>query len=179
MEVNMKLKSFLCVLALVFSLPTLAETTGEGFPTESSTERLASSYGGGKTISNGQYIGGGIATLFLGWGIGHAVQGRYGEKGWIFTAGGAVFTIGLSGVLYSTLKAAEENPDDPSLSGLGYGFLGLWLVGTGVKIWELIDVWMLPSHYKVVKESPFQIKPLAFYDQNTDLNLGLSLNYKF
>ena len=34
-----------------------------------------------KTISTGKYVGGGVASIFLGWGIGHAIQGRYAERG--------------------------------------------------------------------------------------------------
>lgn len=165
----MKLKILLCVLTFVFNPSVLAEET---FPTESSTQNLASSYGAVKTLPSGRYIGGGIVTLFLSWGIGHAVQGRYAEKGWIFTVGGATSTIGTIG-LYVDLNK------NISLSWVGYGFAGMVLVGLGLRVWELIDVWMLPSNYTLVKEKPFQIQPLAFYDQNTDLNLGLSLNYKF
>ena len=43
-------------------------------------------------VSNARYYGGAIPGSILGFGIGHAIQGRYKEKGWIFTLleGGAV-----------------------------------------------------------------------------------------
>src|ERR1043165_10125455 len=39
-------------------------------------------------ISDGEHLGGGLAALFVGFGVGQAVQGRSGRKGWIFTVGG-------------------------------------------------------------------------------------------
>ena len=139
-------------------------------------DRFTSSYDGSKSLSNGQYIGGGVASIFLGAGIGHAIQGRWMEKGWIFTVGGLVTGIGY--VASSTLfavKSYETKTLDKGTGGVALAFL---LAHLGLRVWELIDVWMLPSNYTVVKESPFQIKPLAFYDQE-NLNLGLSLNYTF
>ena len=41
-------------------------------------------------ISEGQHIGGGLISLFFGWGIGQAIQGRWSEKGYIFTLGEGV-----------------------------------------------------------------------------------------
>src|SRR5215211_7901978 len=40
-------------------------------------------------ITPGKYVGGGITATALGWGIGHAIQGRWLDRGWIFTLGEA------------------------------------------------------------------------------------------
>ena len=173
-------------MVLTLSFSALAETTGNELSSESmTTERFASSYEESKTISNGQYLGGGIASIIPGWGIGHAVQGRYWEKGWIFTVGDLVFVGGyLTSVflLVDDLQTAALKGDSRKVGSATKKFSGLslaFLVGLiGFRAWEIIDAWNLPSHYKVVKKSPFQIKPLAFYNQDK-LNLGLSLNYNF
>ena len=42
------------------------------------------------TVSKTNYYAGGALSILPGFGIGHAVQGRWREKGWIFTAGEVV-----------------------------------------------------------------------------------------
>ena len=180
----MKTKFLLPVALFALSFQTFSEPTKDlSGSTENlsieTEERFPLVYGESKTISQGRYIGGGVASIFLGWGIGHAVQGRYSERGWIFTAGGALSAIGVIGLFSSLTKSALENPENTSLSGADYAFMGALIVGAGIRIWEMIDAWFLPSHYKIVKESSFQIKPLAFYDPSNKFHYGLSLNYKF
>ena len=138
------------------------------------------------TISNGLYIGGGVASIFVGFGIGHAIQGRYGEKGWIFTVAdlvaiGGYFTsvVFLAGDVMDAAEAGETISAGTvkKKGGLALGFLAAMV---GVRIWEIIDAWMLPSHYKVVKESPFQAAPLISWNHmNSSFDVGLSLKYKF
>ena len=180
----MKTKILLSLLLGALSFQSFSAIEDEAIEAEENFA-MPSSEESFKTISTGQYIGGGVASLLLGWGVGHIIQGRYSKKAWIFTAGSAVAAVGSIGFLFSfrssRSKAMESNTpaEALSMSGAGYAFLGLTLVGAGVRIWELIDVWMLPSHYKVVKKSPFEIKPLAFYDSYKNFNYGLSLKYKF
>ncbi len=178
----MKLKNLLYLLALTVSFSATAEAQGDLFAESMTADRLSSSYDEMKTISTGLYFGGGVASVFLGWGIGHAVQGRYAERGWIFTAGGALFYAGLIGWMYSAVSTAAENSQTGSAETISgpqaTAFLGIALLGSGLRIWEMIDAFLLPSNYKVVRESPFQIQPVAFYNKS-DLNFGLSLNYKF
>src|SRR5512146_1511966 len=53
-------------------------------------------------ISDGQHIGGGAMALFVGLGVGQAVQGRWHDTGWIFTLGEPVaVTIMMIGVAES------------------------------------------------------------------------------
>ena len=64
------------------------------------------------TMSQGQYVGGGIASIFLPFGIGQAIQGRYKETGWIFTvselASNVLVASGVGLILYSIIPEAEE-----------------------------------------------------------------------
>ena len=182
----MKTNFFLTILLLSLSFQAFSE--------ENTVEnKLSVTYEDSKTISHGKYIGGGVASVLLGWGVGHAIQGRYSEKGWIFTAGGALMTLGFVALgsnfkyiivyyLFSFLGdmfLSEEDRYADGLPGVIYLYLGATFVGLSLKVWEIVDAWVLPPHYKVVKESPFEIKPLAFYDPNTKLNYGLSFKYKF
>lgn len=93
-------------------------------------------------ISDGAYVGGGLIGTFFGFGLGHAVQGRFVDKGWIFMAGeaGSVALLAYGmGDCYSLLaeQPAEECGHD--------GAFVLGLVGfLGFHVWELIDVWTEP-----------------------------------
>ena len=137
-----------------------------------------------KTLSKTEYIGSRIAAILPGFGIGHAIQERYSENGVLFTTGGVVLTLGAGGFFASSvLSAARQKsmsrPDLPVISFARWISLGAVVVGAGIRVWEAIDIWVLPSNYKVVEGQPFQIKPIAFHDSNANLNLGLSLNYSF
>ena len=92
-------------------------------------------------ISDGAYIGGGAAGTLIGFGIGHAIQGRYGDKGWIFTLG-EFGSIGLLG--FALVECAFGSPNGPctgaaastaTLATLGFAFF---------RIWEIVDVWITP-----------------------------------
>ena len=85
---------------------------------------------------------------------------------------------GFSGAVFFGMGAGYQ-PDNKFISGLAYASWGLGLIGLGIRMWEIVDVWLLPSRYRIVKENPFKLKPLAFYDSNNQLNYGLSLSYQF
>ena len=38
-------------------------------------------------ISDDRWLGGGVASVLVGFGVGQAIEGRWGETGWIFTLG--------------------------------------------------------------------------------------------
>lgn len=90
-------------------------------------------------ISTTRYvIGGVVGTYPLGLGIGHAIQGRYSEKGWIFTVGevgsATAFVAGLGNCASNW---SSENCDN--------GLIWIGLAGyVGFRIWEIIDVWAAP-----------------------------------
>ena len=136
-----------------------------------------------KTITNGQYIGGGVVSLFVGYGIGHAIQGRYMERGWIFTAAElGVLSVFIGSLVYSLKDLKSGDTIEYVTDIMDHAAKPLSLISllafVGVRIWEVVDVWNLPSDYKIVKESPFQLSPLYAYNGN-NLDLGLSLKYRF
>jgi hypothetical protein len=96
-------------------------------------------------ISTGAHIGGGVAALFLGFGIGHAVQGRWGDRGWIFTLGE---TASIGVMIYGVTRAASCVSDE---LGGGCGSSGLGLIAggaialTGFHLWETIDAFVAPA----------------------------------
>ena len=61
-----------------------------------------------KTISQGRYIGGGVASIFLGFGIGHAIQGRWKERGWIHTTTQSIALIAVVTSLIIMNKDIEK-----------------------------------------------------------------------
>lgn len=96
-------------------------------------------------ISQARYvIGGVLGTWPLGLGIGHAIQGRYTEKGWIFTVGELGSMAVMMAGVGDCIGRIGSN-DNCSNSG------GLILLGAmgfvGFRIWEIIDVWVAPGEH--------------------------------
>jgi hypothetical protein len=90
-------------------------------------------------IDTPQYIIGGILGMYPGFGIGHAVQGRYMDKGWIFTVGELGSVAGLGVGLGNCLGTHYDEPCDNALITVSViSFIGF-------KIWECIDVWVGPN----------------------------------
>jgi hypothetical protein len=92
-------------------------------------------------ITDGRHVGGILVSLFFGLGVGQAVQGRYGDTGWIFTVGEAASMVALIVGVVKTVDDCfdldERGCDDDSTGSvlvLG-GFIGL----AGFRIWEVVD----------------------------------------
>ena len=104
--------------------------------------------GSANTISQGRYIGGGVASIFLGFGIGHAVQGRWKDGGWIHTALQSGVFVAYIGALVYTAKSFVEAGDAKTLSAdtkTGLGITGgIILVLMGSRIWEMVDTMDTP-----------------------------------
>ena len=103
-------------------------------------------------ISTSRYITGGIlGTYPIGFGVGHAVQGRWMQGGWIFTAGElgslAFVVAGIAGCLDNAFDSDNCSSGESALVATGIiGFLGF-------RIWEIIDVWAVPpDHNKKYRE---------------------------
>ena len=93
-------------------------------------------------ISTTRYVAGGILSIYPGFGIGHAVQGRYADKGWIFTTGevisAAVVISGLIDCGSSTvISSGKECSGKDKMSVGTVGFLVF-------KSWEIFDAWVIP-----------------------------------
>lgn len=95
-------------------------------------------------ISQGQVVAGGVVGTLFGWGLGHAIQGRYSDKGWIFTVGEAVSLLAIVAAVNSCFDSNswKDNCDsEATLAVAGYiGFFGL-------RIWEAVDVWAGPGSH--------------------------------
>jgi hypothetical protein len=99
-------------------------------------------------ISEGAYVGGGLVGTFFAFGLGHLVQGRFTDKGWIFMAGEAASVTILVAGLLQCLEADTYTCEEQN------GLLVVGLIGAvGFRIWELIDVWGgPPAHNARVRE---------------------------
>ena len=98
-------------------------------------------------INDGQWLVGGAVAIFVGFGLGQAVEGRYGDKGWIFTVGEvASFTALMVGVVdaascVDTPSGTCSNNNAATVDTLIIG----GAIGFGVfRIWEVIDAFAAP-----------------------------------
>lgn len=104
-------------------------------------------------ISDGAHIGGGVAALFFGFGIGQAVQGRYSETGWIFTLGeSASVALLIYGVVqaFGDCTATDEfgfctSRESNSTGGVAIagGLIGLLVF----RVWEIVDAFSGPTKH--------------------------------
>ncbi len=89
-----------------------------------------------------RYILGGILGTAPGFGIGHAIQGRWLDKGWIFTLGELITLTLFAGSTFGCIGEGlfetsndRNNDSNCNLAGIAYlGFLGF-------KGWEISDIW--------------------------------------
>ncbi|MGZ3769732.1 MAG: hypothetical protein ACXVCP_07845 [Bdellovibrio sp.] len=89
-------------------------------------------------VSETQYIVGGIIGTYPGLGIGHAIQGRYSEKGWIFTTGEIATLVAFASGIGDCWNGNRYGSCN---SGLALGGLIGYL---GFRVWEIVDVWSGP-----------------------------------
>lgn len=117
-------------------------------------------------ISTGQHVAGSILAISPGFGLGHLVQGRWLDRGWIYTVGEAAsLALVFSSIEYTSVCASEEptpNGDGPYLPSSGCSQdttadgwrLGLGLgVYVGLRLWEIVDAIAVPTeHNRKVRE---------------------------
>lgn len=107
-------------------------------------------------ITDGEHFGGGLAALFLGFGSGQAIQGRWSDTGWIFTLGE---TASLVAMVSGAIRIADDcidtigddvdcdHSDGPPLMIIGA--LGI----TVFRIWGTVDAFSGPGdHNRRVRE---------------------------
>lgn len=80
-------------------------------------------------FSTPRYVTGGVLSLYPGFGIGHAVQGRWAERGWIFTAS-EIAILGATG--QSCFKTVDTGGGCVMV-----GVLGFFVA----RILEVADAW--------------------------------------
>jgi hypothetical protein len=110
-------------------------------------------------ISDGAHIGGGVANICLGFGIGQAIQGRWSERGWIFTVGQAAAVVGI--VVGISESFDNDSGDAPLL------FIGSYFAFLGLHIWGAVDAFVGPSgHNRKVRELRMRLgMPGPYYVQ--------------
>ena len=90
------------------------------------------------TGSVSRYIAGGILGTWIGLGLGHAVNGTWREIGKIFTYGEIIAVGSLTTGLFMT---------GPEFDGSDLGtamFVNGLIVYGGLRLWEIVDVWLRP-----------------------------------
>lgn len=121
-------------------------------------------------VETGRYITGGVLASAVGFGIGHGIQGRYAEKGWIFTATEAA---GVAMVVAGVASCDDERQADGSKKwkcdndGLILAGFGVWI---GFHVWEIVDAW--------TGATPVDSNVKAFIIPNPK-SPGLGLAYSF
>lgn len=106
------------------------------------------------TIGRGRYVTGGIVGSVIGLGIGHAINGTYGKRGWIFTAsevaslgllvGGLAVTLTKSGVAEAPYGSGEEHYSTVDPAGPVMFIAGAVAYGA-LRVWEAVDLWVSPE----------------------------------
>jgi len=145
-------------------------------------------------ISTTRYvIGGVLGTYPLGLGLGHAVQGRWSDQGWIFTAGElgslAVLVTGISGCIDKEINNGLNGKDD--CTGFNEAMIITGMLGfVGFRIWEIVDVWAgVPQQNRKYNELKDYINKSTIKEEKTSLYLtplyhremgqGLGLTLRF
>lgn len=105
-------------------------------------------------LERGEYerrelVGGGVLGTIVGFGTGHIVQGRYGKRGWMFTAGEAG-SLSATALGLAICGATDDEDDVEFFSNLDC-MLGVVSGGlaifSGFRIWEIVDVWAVPARH--------------------------------
>ena len=176
------------VLILLFSFVFISFATAKPLglsdvtpETDQSSSITPTQHATPKTLNKKAYIVGGFASIFLGFGIGHIIQGRWwDEGGWVFTLGEAVTG---SVILTSLFKTTPPKSDHEMMlrdihNLVSYTSMALFIA---LRVWASVDTWVLPSHIKIAQESRFQITPLVVsnYSNSHNLSLGLNMKYRF
>jgi hypothetical protein len=109
-------------------------------PTPEEQDLLARGY-----ITDGQVIGGGLAAIFLGFGIGQGIQGRWHERGWVFTL---MDSVSLAGMIGGAIAIGDGCTYGNSCSENG-GATAVLVISaiafTVFRVWEIGDAFIGPT----------------------------------
>ena len=122
-------------------------------------------------ISDGAQIGGIAGNLFFGFGLGQAIQGRWGETGWIFTLGeiGSItaLVVGATRAIDDCFGDFETNCED---NNDGVGLMVAGVIGITVfRVWSVVDAFSGPQkHNRRVRELRMRLgMPMPMYTRIT------------
>lgn len=139
----------------------------------------------GEISPTAHIVGGVLATYPIGLGIGHAVQGRYTEKGWIFTVGELA---SMSVMIAGLGDCVESYSYSSGTRSYSCGSGGMLLLGAlsyiGFRIWESIDAWVGPfeinrrhRRLKMRMEPRVKFEGLALAPTDDGALLGMKLTF--
>ena len=125
-------------------------------------------------IGPGRYVLGGVVGSYIGLGLGHAIQGRYSSRGWIYTVG-EVTSAGLIvvGIFPCGLGSDSSASSASSASCLTFtiGMAGY----IAFRAWEAVDLWVAPLiHNRKYR----QIKKKLSHDSGENISLFIYPNGK-
>jgi hypothetical protein len=168
-------------IGLLYTSHAEAQPGGQGYPPQPAAQP-APYYGGGYAqvpdlrlltleereiywrgeITPLQTIGGGLVAAWMGFGLGHAVQGRYSDVGWMFTMGEvAALSVAVFGAVQLGENDYRQNDGAETLligGALAYGVL---------RVWEIVDTLVGPgSHnrrYRALKWKAYGQAPAPRY----------------
>jgi hypothetical protein len=84
-------------------------------------------------IGSGEYVAGGLLSIFVGFGVGQLAEGRWFDTGWIFTIGELTFfsayIAGLNKSNPCTPECVHDRRGDPLTIAGSIGFVGFHLAG--------------------------------------------------
>lgn len=98
-------------------------------------------------IDQGRHLAGGAVAFFFGYGTGHMVQGRWAERGWMFTLGEGLSTaVAVYGLFqFVNAFACEPNSSCDAEARGGFGLMLAGMVaGAGFRIWQTVDALTVP-----------------------------------
>ena len=124
------MKRLIVGMALLTAIAASADTA----PRETAGES-------GEGISTGRYITGGIIGSAIGYGIGHAIQGRYMPLGLVFSLTEAAATVVIIADAHKTADTNIFIFGDTKYALGTAGVIGLVAL-LGVHVWEVVDVWV-------------------------------------
>jgi hypothetical protein len=108
------------------------------------------------------HVGGAmVADAFVGFGLGQAIEGRWGETGWIFTFGETIATAVFFDGLAQTICTAPNSRCGNNSSANGIA-LGGALALTVLRVWGFVDASVGPlRHNARVRELRARLEPSA------------------
>jgi hypothetical protein len=100
------------------------------------------------------HIGGAVVGTSVGFGLGHAIQGRFRERGWIYLAVEAAAVVLLTAVAIDCINDFDDVDASPGLCTDPVLGTGLIVLGTARTL-ETVDVWLGPVvHNARLKTGP-------------------------
>lgn len=87
-------------------------------------------------VTRDGYVFGGVVGSIAGFGIGHAVQGRYSSIGWAFSVGEGLGILTWLTIPWIIQLAGNQGVASEVVSKIGMAIFG------GFRLWQVTDLWV-------------------------------------